>query len=451
MNNRVGFQGRLRQPVRIMVGGALAVVLAACGGNNNSTNTQVPNSFLYAVNVLGHADYNSYKPNQTSFNGAIGASAATLSNPSGSVATDGSHFYIADTNNHRILGWNSVPTSAGQSADFIIGQSQSDVTTPGTSQTALSYPSKVSISDDGRLVVADTGNNRVLIWNSLPTSNDVPADIVIGQSDFNSGDPNQDNQAPSGHSLSNPTAAVIAKNRLFIIDNNNNRMLVWNLTNNPLPTGTGLTATYNVDADFAWGQPDLINYTPNCGQGTVDPGKGNQIDCYLGNYPISQYSLNQPEDLWTDGTRLFVSDTSNNRVLFWSQIPLSNLSLPAFVMGQGTFTSGATGGSGQSGMSAPYSVASDGSRVFIADTGNNRVLVYDNFPAASAPNADTVLGQNYWNYKTANDDNQDQQQDANPTGRTLSRPTGVFALGGATEQLFVSDYGNNRVLEFNPQ
>jgi len=30
-------------------------------------------------------------------------------------------------------------------------------------------------------MVADTQNNRVLIWNSIPTQNNQPADLVLGQ------------------------------------------------------------------------------------------------------------------------------------------------------------------------------------------------------------------------------------------------------------------------------
>lgn len=448
MNNRVGFQGRLRQPVRVMIGGALVTVLAACGGSgSDNTQNQVPNSFINAANVIGHSDYTTYKPNQVSGSADIGASEQTLSNPTGSVASNGTLLYIADTNNHRILGWKTLPTKAGQAADFVIGQPDFNSTTPGTGQGSLSYPDKVSISDDGRLIVTDTGNNRVLIWDTLPTSN-VPANEVIGQNDFDHGDPNQGNVLPSGQTLSNPTAAMIAKNRLFVIDNGNNRMLIWDLTSHPLTSGQA----YATDADVVWGQPSAVTNTVNCGQGSLDTGvTPNVYDCYLGNYPISQYSLNQPQDMWTDGTKLFVADSANNRVLYWTQIPIASTYVPAIVLGQGTFTSGASGGTSQSGMNAPYSVASDGSRVFVADTSNNRVLVFENFPAQSGQNADTVLGQNYWSNKTANDDDQNSQQDGNPTGRTLKVPTGVFAIGGGTPSVYVTDFGNNRVLQFEPQ
>lgn len=40
-------------------------------------------------------------------------------------------------------------------------------------------------SDGTRFVIADRTNARVLIWNNIPANGDVPADIVLGQTDFN--------------------------------------------------------------------------------------------------------------------------------------------------------------------------------------------------------------------------------------------------------------------------
>ena len=37
---------------------------------------------------------------------------------------------------------------------------------------------------NGKLFVADTGNNRVMIWNSIPSKNNQPADLVLGQPNF---------------------------------------------------------------------------------------------------------------------------------------------------------------------------------------------------------------------------------------------------------------------------
>ena len=44
--------------------------------------------------------------------------------------------------------------------------------------------------ENDKVYVVDQGNNRVLIWNSLPRDTGQPADVVIGQKDFTSRSPN---------------------------------------------------------------------------------------------------------------------------------------------------------------------------------------------------------------------------------------------------------------------
>ena len=49
----------------------------------------------------------------------------------------------------------------------------------GTVRTLARY-----LITNSMIAVADTDNNRVLIWSTIPTSNGVPADVVVGQPDF---------------------------------------------------------------------------------------------------------------------------------------------------------------------------------------------------------------------------------------------------------------------------
>jgi DNA-binding beta-propeller fold protein YncE len=109
-----------------------------------------------------------------------------------------------------------------------------------------------------------------------------------------------------------------------------------------------------------------------------------------------------------------------------------------------------TGGTSANLMSAPYGVASDGGRVFVAETTNNRVLVFETFPTSNGASADTILGQDNFTHKAANDDDQNGSKDSHPTARTLNSPNGVFVAPGSND-VYVTDYGNNRILKFNPQ
>ena len=62
-----------------------------------------------------------------------------------------------------------------------------DNVTPET----LSFPTAAYYHEEtGKIFVVDQGNNRVLIWNKLPSNNGVPADLVLGQKDFYSREAN---------------------------------------------------------------------------------------------------------------------------------------------------------------------------------------------------------------------------------------------------------------------
>ncbi|HEY1341992.1 MAG TPA: hypothetical protein VGF59_30980, partial [Bryobacteraceae bacterium] len=102
------------------------------------------------------------------------------------VASDGVHLVVADTDHNRVLIWNSIPTVNNQPADVVVGQPDFKSTSlPGNVPNAKSMrgPQGVWILN-GKLYVADTQNNRVLIFNSIPTSNGAAADVVLGAKDF---------------------------------------------------------------------------------------------------------------------------------------------------------------------------------------------------------------------------------------------------------------------------
>src|SRR6185312_7225970 len=65
-------------------------------------------------------------------------------------------------------------------ANVVLGQPDFVSTAFQVSQTGLRLPT--AVATDGRvLAVADTGNNRIMIWKSIPTTVDQPADIELGQ------------------------------------------------------------------------------------------------------------------------------------------------------------------------------------------------------------------------------------------------------------------------------
>ncbi len=81
--------------------------------------------------------------------------------------------------------------------------------------------------DDEVLVVADSGNHRILIWNQPPTASHQPADIVLGQPDFYSEGPNR-NRTSVRNGFFLPTGVAMFDGKLFVADAWNHRILVWN-------------------------------------------------------------------------------------------------------------------------------------------------------------------------------------------------------------------------------
>ena len=146
----------------------------------------------------------------------------------------------------------------------------------------------------------------------------------------------------------------------------NNRVLIWNTT----PTNA------NQLPDIVLGQP---NFNINIANGVG----------------IGANSLSNPTSVYSDGTRVYVADTGNHRVLIWNTIPTVNAQAANVVLGQPNFTSNVlnNGGIGASTLNAPSSVYSLGTRLFVADTTNNRVLIWNTIPTVNKQNADLVLGQ----------------------------------------------------------
>ncbi len=226
--------------------------------------------------------------NNASADVVIGASNFTTRNQSTTADkfksarayTDWHRIIIADTSNHRVLIYNTIPTSNGTSADVVIGQinfsnnSANQGTTPGPN--TLKNPGD-SGYDGRRLFLPDFGNNRVLIFNNIPTSNDAAADIVIGQPDFIQNNANQGG-SPNQNTLSGPVQATIFNHQLFVTEALNNRVLIFS---NDLPD-VSLTRTIT-------GQPNgLLRFS-----GTASTNVTNEIVKQI------EYSVNG--GTWTGG------------------------------------------------------------------------------------------------------------------------------------------------------
>lgn len=318
--------------------------------------------------VLGQADFQGT---------AFSLSRTGLRTPT-AVATDGRVLAIADTNNNRILIWNSIPTTNAQPADVVVGQTDfnKNATSIPPNSKSMRGPQGVWIQN-GRLYVADTQNHRVLIYNSIPSSNGAAADVVLGQPDFNTfvePDLTQAKVDAKPNNMLNPVAVTSDGQRLYVTDLGHNRVLIWN----SLPTSN------QAPADLVIGQPDLTSATPNnatnfCPSNGTDD-KGNAT------YPARcGATLSFPRYALSDGKRLFIADGGNDRVLVYNQVPTANGQTADIVLGQPDDVTDQASTAANS-LRTPMSLAWDGANLYVSDSYNRRILAYSAGEAAVALN-----------------------------------------------------------------
>lgn len=141
-------------------------------------------------------------------------------NHPGNVASDGTRLVLADRNNNRVLVWNSLPTG-NREPDLVLGQKDFTTNEPGSGLDGMNWP--VGVATDGtRLLVADTYNDRILVWNTFPTTSGQAADYAIGK---------LDNLLPmddNSRSIEWPWAVWTDGQRLIVASTGNGRVLIWN-------------------------------------------------------------------------------------------------------------------------------------------------------------------------------------------------------------------------------
>lgn len=315
--------------------------------------------------VIGQPDFSQGEVNQGG-----PASASSLYYPNGAALDGAGNLYVADTANHRVLIY-GAPLSSGMAASRVIGQPDFTSTqkdrggTPGA--TTLDLPWGVLVDGSGRLYVAETGNNRVLIFDSpLSAPVNLAADRVIGQADFSGGQGNR-GRTPAANTLNGAySVALTSAGHLFVADSYNHRVLEYD---------TPLAQTSDLSATRVYGQPNFTSREINRGQAAPGPD-----------------TLHEPCGVAVDGSdNLYILDRSNSRVLEFDT-PLADASADR-VFGQPGFATNVVnyGGTSAASLHYPEGVAVDAAgNVYIADWGNSRVLGFDQPRLKQVPTLSTL-------------------------------------------------------------
>jgi uncharacterized protein (TIGR03437 family) len=364
-----------------------------------------------ARSVFGQPDFASVTPNR----GQPASSANGLAGPVAGAVLDG-ELFLADSGNHRVIVL-PVENGALSAAVRVLGQQgfqynavnrvegrEFQFLRSGSGEAGMVVD---TTSDPPRLYVADTLNNRVLGFRDArfvrPGDR---ADLVIGQPDLlqtQCNYPANSVDRPTASSLCRPIGlALDREGNLYVADAANGRVLRF-----PRP--------------FAQLQPlpraNLVLGQRSYTLSLLDP---------------TQATMGNPFSLaFTGDNGLLVSDALHNRVLFFEGSPRTFTDgMPAAkVFGQPNFTSSASG-SQDNRLNDPRHIATDtDDRLYIADAGNNRVLIF---------NRATVAGPDPRPAVTLTLTN---------TSTPLRGPRGVY-VNPVTGEIWVADTNGNRVLRY---
>lgn len=338
--------------------------------------------------VLGQPDFVTTLTNLTQ---------SGMRTPTG-IATDGNMLALADTDNNRVVIWKSIPTVNSQNPDLVLGQPDFVTGKGGLDNKSFRGPQGVWIQG-ARFFVADTQNHRVMIWNSIPTTNNQAADVVLGEPNFNTAPAaTVSDSAPQANNLFSPVSVTSDGQRLYVTDLGHNRVLIWN----SMPTQN------QQPADVVVGQPDMVSEAPN--------------NAFTGMVASSSTDTKNKE---VPVLCPFQTDTD----------PAGNPIYPARCAATLEF---------------PRFALSDGRHLFIADGGNDRVLVYNSIPTKNGQSADSILGQPDQFSDQVTDSTNTFQLDSNvlrSSPATIRTPLGLAWDGS---NLYVTDPFDLRVLAFAP-
>ncbi|MGH7786424.1 MAG: NHL repeat-containing protein, partial [Candidatus Binatia bacterium] len=405
-------------------------------GNQRVLAYDAPLTSQTASRVLGQADRSQVPTFATNVRDAPDGfpNGAGFWGPHGLAFDAAGALWVCDRDNSRILGFNSPAGAAPAAviADRVIGKATFvDASVNIPSAMRMNNPVGVGIDTSvspNRLWVADIGNNRVLGYNSTADLvNNRAADRVLGQTSFTAGPTN----AGINSALQNAVTAVGSNASMFfpvdvavdslggvyVADNSNNRVLHFV---NPFAGDT--------NADRVFGQTNFANRNPSFRYGTPESMAG-----------VGGVSVGPGNDLW-------VADTVDHRVIRFGNAPAAPATNASanLILGQANFVSLTTfppyaPGCAANRMASPQSVhAAPSGRVYVADAGNHRVLVF-NGPFSNGMSASAVFGQASF---TACNEN----RGGAPSNASLSSPRGIYE--DSAGNVFIADYGNHRVLVY---
>lgn len=247
----------------------------------------------------------SWAANQTLGNGA-GSALNQFETPLGiSMADNGLSFYVADSDNNRVVRWSRSSLASQWAATETIGQGQ------GSGPAQLWLPGAVVVSEDRQqLFIAEIQNARISQWATNGT------DPWAHVTNFGS-------SGSSGNQFSMPLGVTLSADmlELYIADTGNNRVSVWTraTTGDTLSASTTLTG-FSSPKGLVLSSDGLTLYVTDSGANRVVAwARATTSGTWAPSATIASLGLNGPYGiaLSANDRTLYVSDMFNNRVVVY--------------------------------------------------------------------------------------------------------------------------------------
>ncbi|MGB0099340.1 MAG: NHL repeat-containing protein [Nocardioides sp.] len=315
------------------------------------------------------------------------------------VAPDG-HVYVMDRLNHRVQRF----TAAG---DYV-----TKVGARGTQPATFSWPEGLTVAPNGRVWALDTRGGRIESF---------PADLATRptiQSYGSSGD--------GGDELNYPSNADVADDGVvWIADTRNDRLMRFDPATETFlaPIGGPGSAAGQLQDPMGVAVTDDVIYVADTGNDRIQK-------LTLAGAPLATFGtgLAGPQGLEVapDGS-VWVTDTGNSRLV--------HLSDDLVDIGDGFGSIG----TGDHQFFDPHDLAFGNNKMYVADTYNNRVQVFEEPPTTEPPPPPPPPPGDRWVY---------DHQISDPGGRASIYPAGVAIADADT--WYVADSAGSRLVSMDP-
>ncbi|MBL7816646.1 MAG: T9SS type A sorting domain-containing protein [Saprospiraceae bacterium] len=358
-----------------------------------------------------------------------------FNHPNG-LATDGTKLLVCDRFNNRILVWHEAPSVWNAPPDLVLGQTNFTNNNAGTNKNELNWPGNASLAANGKLVVADTENDRLLIWQSFPTTNGKAADISIHLPTITPIGTQQRWEWPWGVWTDGTRLAAVATM--------GHTLLFWNT----MPTIDNQAPSYTIDLP-QFGTPRNISTDGSSFFFVGDHNakvNGDEPGTFFWNtYPTAARPYDFYRSEWIKGVKLtngkllasgiqniytwdtvptnantspsaritlgfykngdgvdvveakgrfYVNNYNGNNVLVFNTLPTEMTPNPSFALSVSNMNANSLDSIGY--IQNP-ALATDGTRLIVTSDFDRRIHIFNNFPSHSGVLPDKIISTQQWN------------------------------------------------------